>query len=85
MQVEAFGKVMEVPQSMVDMFIKDFETLPGSGQRESVLQLRRTVFEVLDYIAEEPEALDEYEYRHDFIKAIAMHFALQQHGLLLDS
>jgi hypothetical protein len=85
MQIDAFGKVIEVPQSLVDTFVKDFETLPGSGQRASVLQLRSTIYEVLDYIAEDPEALNEREYMHDFIRAIAMHRALEIHGLLLDS
>ena len=59
--------------------------LPGSGDRESILQLRNAVDDVLDYIAEDPELLNEKEYLSDFIKAIAMQQALGELGILYDA
>jgi hypothetical protein len=53
--------------------------------RESVLDLRESVNEVLDYVAEEPEALHEKGILSDFINALAVRQALKTHGLLLDS
>jgi hypothetical protein len=53
--------------------------------RESVLDLRESVNEVLEYVAEEPEALHEKDILSDFINALAVRQALQTHGLLLDS
>ena len=85
MYVEYLGKRLEVPEHLITSYIKDFEGLPGSGQRNSVLHLRNSVYEVLDYIAEDPEALEEYEYRNDFINALAVHRALEVHGILHDS
>jgi hypothetical protein len=85
MYVEYLGKTLEVPEHLITAYIKDFEGLPGSGQRNSVLHLRNSVYEVLDYIAEDPEALEEYEYRNDFINALAVHRALEIHGILHDS
>lgn len=89
MYVEYLGKRLEVPEYLINSYIKDFEGLPGSGQRNSVMHLRNSVYEVLDYIAEDPEALEEYEYRNDFINALAVHRAvhraLEVHGILHDS
>lgn len=85
MQVSCFGTTLEVPEHLINSYIKDFDGLPGSGQRESVLHLRNSVYEVFDYIAEDPEALDEYTYRHQFINALAVHRALEVHGILHDA
>lgn len=85
MKVECFGTTIEVPEQMINSYIKDFDGLPGSGQRSSVLYLRNSVYEVFDHVAEDPELLEEYEYRNDFIKALAVHRALEIHGLLHDS
>jgi hypothetical protein len=85
MYVEYLGKRLEVPEHLITSYIKDFEGLPGSGQRNSVLHLRNSIYEVFDYLAEDPEALEQYEYRRDFVKAWAVYKALEIHGLLLDS
>ena len=85
MNVECLGAKIEVPDYLVQTYIKDFEGLPGSGNRESVLELRHSVNEVIDYVAEDPEALHEYTIRNDFINALAIQKALQVHGLLHDS
>lgn len=85
MKVECLGSDIEVPDYLIDVYIKQFDGLPGSGNREAVLQLRDTMYEVIDYIAEDPEALHEYEYRSDFINALAVRQALETHGLLHDA
>jgi hypothetical protein len=70
---------------LIDKYIKDFEGLPGSGQRESIMQLRMSIDDIFDYIAEEPEMLDEYEIRSDFVKALAIQKAMGKLGLLHDA
>jgi hypothetical protein len=85
MNVECFGSKIEVPDYLIDTYIKQFDGLSGSGNREAVLQLRYSMYEVIEYIAEDPEALHEYEYRNDFINALAVKKALETHGILHDS
>ena len=70
---------------LLEKYSKDFAGLPGKCMRESVLDLRGTVAEVLDYVAEDPEALHDKLVLSDFINALAMKQALSQHGLYLDS
>jgi len=85
MNVECLGAKIEVPDHLIATYTKQFEGLPGSGNREAVLQLRDTSTEVIDYVAEDPEALHEYEIRNDFINALAVQKALSVHGLLHDA
>jgi hypothetical protein len=85
MQVACYGSEFEVPDLLIDKYIKDFDGLPGSGQRESVMQLRMSIDEILDYVAEEPEMLDEFEIRTDFLKALAMQKAMCKLGILYDA
>lgn len=85
MNVECLGSKIEVPDYLIDTYIKQFEGLPGSGNRDAVLQLRNTMYDVIDYIAEDPEALHEREYRNDFINALAVQKALEVHGILHDA
>jgi hypothetical protein len=85
MMVQCYDSEIEVPDALVEKFIKDFDCLPGSGQYESIAQLRGSIFEVLDIIAEEPEMLREPEYLADFIRAVAMRKALEKHGILYDA
>ena len=85
MNVECLGAQIEVPDYLIQTYIKDFEGLPGSGNRDSVLQLRNNMYEVIDYVAEDPESLHEYEIRNDFINALAVQKALEVHGILHDA
>jgi len=85
MVVECYGSEFEVPDLLVDKFIKDFETLPGSGYREGVYQIRESISEILDIVVEDPEILHEPEYLTDFIRALAMRQAMGKLGILLDS
>ena len=83
--VECYGSEFEVPDLLVEKFLKDFETLPGSGYREGVYQIRDSISQILDIVADEPEILEEPEYHTDFIRALAMKQAMGTLGILLDS
>jgi hypothetical protein len=85
MMVRCYDAEFEIPDLLIDKYIKDFDCLPGKSMRECVLDLRESINEVLDYVAEEPEALHEKDILSDFINALAVRQALQTHGLLLDS
>lgn len=85
MKIEYFDSEFDIPDFLIDKYIKDFDGLAGSGQRESVLQLRESTEDILDYIAEEPEMLHEKEYLGDFVKALAVRQALIYHGVLYDA
>jgi hypothetical protein len=85
MRVACYGSEFDIPDVLIDKYIKDFETLPGSGQRDSVVQLRMTIDDILDYVAEEPDMLHEFEIRADFVKALAMQQAMGELGILHDS
>jgi hypothetical protein len=85
MMVKCYGSEFEVPDLLVDKFVKDFDTLPGSGYREGVYQIRESINEILDIVVEEPEILHEPEYLTDFIRALAMRQAMEKLGILLDS
>jgi hypothetical protein len=85
MRVAYLGSEFDIPDVLIDKFIKDFECLPGSGQRENVMQLRMSIDDVLDYVAEEPEVLHEFNTRSDFVKALAMQQAMGELGILYDS
>ena len=85
MQVSYCGSNFDIPDILIYKFTKDFEGLPGSGQYEAVAQLRGSINEIMDIVAEEPEIIHEQEYLTDFIRALAMKQALQNHGILYDA
>lgn len=85
MKVEYYGAEFEIPDLVIDKFTKDFNCLPGSGARESVCQLRDSIDEILDIVADEPEVLHEKEYLQDFIQAMAMRQAMSKLGILHDA
>lgn len=85
MMVKCYGAEFDVPDLLVSKFLKDFDTLPGSGHREGIYQLRDSISQILDIVAEEPEILLEPEYHTDFIRALAMKQAMGKLGILLDS
>lgn len=85
MKVRCYNTEFEIPDFIIEKFIDDFKGLPGSGNREPVLQLRGSTEDILDLVAEEPEILEEAEYLADFIRAVAIQEALRHHGLLYDA
>ena len=85
MNVECYGSEIEVPDFLIEKYSKDFAGLPGKSMRESVLDLRETVSEILDYVAEDPEILRQPEFLSDFLRALAVRQALKYHGVLYDA
>jgi hypothetical protein len=85
MKVEYFNTKFEVPDFIIEKFLKDFNGLPGSGDRNSVLQLRNAVGDIMDAITECPEMLEEPVYLSDFVKALAMQEAMSKLGILYDA
>jgi len=85
MMVEHYGSEFEVPDLLIDKFLKDFDSLPGSGHREGICQIRDSIDEVLEIVEEEPDILEEPEYLLDFIRALAMKQAMGKLGILYDS
>jgi hypothetical protein len=85
MMVQYYESEFDIPDILIDKFAKDFDSLPGSGQYESKMQLRDSISDILEVIAEEPELLHEQEYLSDFIQALAMKKALERHGIMYDA
>lgn len=85
MLVECHGEEFDIPDLLIDQFLKNFDGLPGGKYREGVLQIRESIDEILDIVAEDPELLYEKEYHTDFIRALAMKQALGELGILYDS
>jgi len=85
MLVQCYDTKFEVPEYVIDKFIKDFDGLPGSGNREAILQLRFAIENIVDVIAEDPEILYDKTYQAEFVEAMAMKYALEHHGILYDA
>lgn len=85
MKVQCYGTEFEIPDLLINKFVSEFNVLPGSGYREGVYQLRESISEILDLVAEDPEILHEKEYLSDFLKALAIKEAMQTLGILYDS
>jgi hypothetical protein len=85
MMVNYLGEEFNIPDVLIDTFVKQFDCLPGSGDHQSVMMLRNSIEEVLDIIADDPEVLAEPDYMSDFVRALAVRQALSQHGILYDA
>ena len=85
MLVECYGEEFDVPDLLIDQFLKDFDGLPGGKHREGVLQIRGSIDEILDIVSEDPELLYEKEFLDDFLRALAMKQAMGELGILYDS
>lgn len=85
MKVKFYNAEFEIPDLMIEKFVKDFDVLPGSGKHEEVTMLRDSVSHVLDLVAQDPEMLYEPEYLSDFIQAMAMKKAMERHGIFYDA
>ena len=83
--VQYYGSEFEIPDLLINKFLKDFSSLPGGSYREGVHQIRNSIEEITSMIAEDPEILHEPEYLSDFLKALAMKQALQNLGIFYDA
>ena len=85
MRIQCYGTEFDIPDLLVNKFVKDFNSLPVSGYREGICQIRESIGEILDVVAEDPEMLHEPEYLSDFLRALAMKQAMDNLGILYDS
>jgi hypothetical protein len=85
MMVQCYGSEFEIPDLLISKFVKDFSSLPGGSYREGVYQIRNSIEEITDMIAEDPDMLHEPEFLSDFLKALAMKQALLNLGILYDA
>jgi len=85
MKVKFYSAEFDIPELMIDKFIKDFDTLAGSGKREEIGILRDSIGSIFEVVAEDPEILHEPEYLSDFIQAMAMKKAMEKHGIFYDA
>jgi len=85
MKVECYDEEFDIPDLLIEKFVKDFEGLPGKGKYEEISLLRDSVTSVFDLIAQDPEMLNEPEYLSDFIQALAIKKALEKHGIFYDA
>ena len=85
MNVKYFDTDFEIPDILIDKYSKDFDGMAGKSLREEVLDLRDSANSVLEYVEEEPEALEDQEVLYEFINAMAVRQALKNHGLLYDA
>lgn len=85
MMVQCFDSEFEIPDLLIDKYVKDFDCLPGSGQHDCVQDIRESIWEMLDIVSEEPELLHEKDCLTDFINSLAMKKALEKHGIYYDA
>ena len=85
MKVKFYSAEFDIPELMIDKFIKDFDTLAGSGKRQEIRMLRDSIGNIFEVIAQDPEILHEPEYLSDFIQAMAMKKAMETHGIFYDA
>lgn len=85
MNVKYFDTEFEIPDILIDKYSKDFDGMAGKSLRDEILDLRDSANSVLEYISEEPEALEDDEILCEFINAMAVRQALQNNGLLFDA
>jgi hypothetical protein len=83
--IQCYGSEFDIPDLLIEKFLKDFDGLAGSGCREDIQNLRDCIEEVVDLVGEEPELLHEKDVATDFVKALAMKQALAKHGILYDA
>jgi hypothetical protein len=85
MLVQCYGSEFDIPDSLIYKFVKEFEGLPGSPDRDLIHHLRGSVDEMVEIAADDPEVLQERAYRTDFIRALAIQQALVKLGIMYDS
>lgn len=84
-KIEFHNVAFEIPDLMIEKFIKDFDGLPGRGLRNEVNMLRDSIGSIFNVVMQDPEMLHEQEYLTDFIQAMAMKKAMEKHGIFYDA
>lgn len=76
---------LEVPDLLIDKFVKEFDGLPGGRNHDAVCTLRDMIESVVDMVYDDPSLIEEPDYQDDFVRAIAMQEALKKHGIYFDA
>jgi enolase len=85
MLVKCFDSEFEVPDLLVDKFVKDFDGLPGNKNYDSILTLRECINTIIDTVSEYPEIIEDPMQMTDFLRALAMKKAMEKHGIFYDA
>ena len=76
---------ISIPKDTMLKYRKDFEKLPGSGDRDAILLLRKSVQKITDLLYESPELISNPEYIEDLQKVLAMRAAMHELGIFYDA
>lgn len=85
MLVKCFDEDFEVPDLLIEKYIKDFDGLPGNRHYEAVVMIRENITDIIDMVADFPETVEDPEQMADFIRALAMKKAMEKHGIFYDA
>lgn len=85
MLVMCHNTKFDVPDQLIDQFVKDFNSAPGGKYRENVLRIRCAIEEILGIVAKYPDLLFEKDKHTYFLRTLAMKQALEKLGILYDS
>lgn len=85
MIVPCFDLTFDVPDVVINKFIKDFDGLAGNGHRYGILNLRAEIWKVLDVVENNMTLLGDSDFVPNFLKALAMKQALTYHGVWFDA
>jgi hypothetical protein len=77
--------IIEVPMHLVNKYVEDFKGLVGGKDRDKVYSLRNAIDDVMDYVYEEPDMLEDPDLKNDYVKAIAMKESLIILGIYYDA
>ena len=79
------GAEFHIPDELVDQYILNFMPLKKYDNRDSLIDLRDDILDILDVVMQDPEALYDPEFLGEFIETLAMRHALQKIGILHDA
>ena len=78
-------RLLDVPDTLIKKFTKDFNVLPGGQNHNEVVVLRETIYEIMELVNIDPTMLDDFVYKKEVINALAMRQAMKNNGVLYDA
>ena len=85
MMVQWYDQEFDVPDEMVQKYVRDLGVLPGSSHRDLVYSMRRSINEIMGCVLKDPTLLYEEQHMKDFMKALATKKAMEIHGVMYDA
>lgn len=85
MRYKCFGKMIEVPESLISKYTKDFDVFQNNKSRDEVNELRNSIYEIMLLVQMDPTMLDEPPYMNDFVNSLAMKKALENNKVMFDA